>query len=191
MAELLVMLDEQLVQGVGRHAGLGGQYFGCGCGGRNPECWAALGLEVGDGGGECRGLAGTGGTDDQLQGSMAGDRSRRLPLCWGELLAVAGCPRRVQTAPVWRRSAHGISCSSSSRIAWVVSARSTAASLIGLPSCRSDHTGRDGSGDVDTAGGGRMVGESLQEVGQLRGVDGDGGGYGGGQFSDQLGWPPC
>ncbi len=48
----------------------------------------------------------------------------------------------------------------------------------------------DGSGDVDAARRGDLVGEAFQPADESFGVDGDGGGEVGGELADQLGGPP-
>jgi hypothetical protein len=58
---------EELVQRVGAHGGFGGEHFGSGCRRRHPKHHPSLGLQLVNRRSEGRGLAGAGGSNDQLQ----------------------------------------------------------------------------------------------------------------------------
>ena len=67
------VLDEELVERVGLHAGLGGEHFGCGRRGGDAEHRSTVGAELGDGGCKRGGLAGAGRADDEHEVVAPGD----------------------------------------------------------------------------------------------------------------------
>jgi hypothetical protein len=121
-----------------------------------------LGLEVGSGGGECGGLAGTSRTDDQLQLSTVRDGGDRGRLRRAEIVHVARDPRPrkvwlVHSATLGPCDQSFLFVEDGSGGERPVHGRFADRSAVATK--RSAY--RDGSGDVHTAGPSRMVGESV------------------------------
>ncbi len=85
-----VVLDQQLVDGVGLDAGLDREYLGGRCRWRHPEHRSSVESELLDGGRERSGLAGAGGADDEHQLRSPGHCAGRHALWIGEVRRLDG-----------------------------------------------------------------------------------------------------
>ena len=188
------VFGEELVDGVGVDTGLRREYVG-GCSG-----WGDAELRCGRRRGIVRplgvrggGLAGAGGADDEDEVGVTGHCRGGLRLWPGQLDAcsvdgVGGGRCRLGSCGARPRRG-GVLLGRGCR--GVASARSAMDSVSGRPSRRRVVPSGIGAGDVDAALGDGVVGEGVEDVADVVGVDDGVGGDGGGDLAGELGGSPA
>jgi len=162
------VFDQQLVQRVSRHAGFGGQYFGCRRRWSHPERLAALDSEIEFRLGEHGGLPSTGWADDQFQPAIPSDRSHSLFLSSCQILGEAdrpGSPPGCLALLAELRPGDHLLLLIENRPG---GERAVYGRLGDGPAVTPKwNTGGDGPGNVDTAAFSNIVGETVKDPGQL------------------------